>query len=71
MKKAEEDVLSDDDSDDGIDQVGPDPDDLGNQKMMEFLADPAYGLKVFFSTHMKDRGLIWYCVTSSFLLYYC
>ena len=48
---------SDSESDDPDDALATDKDD-GN-RMETFLNDPELSMKIFFSSHFRERGLIW------------
>jgi hypothetical protein len=48
---------SDSDMEDGEDALASAHDDAN--LMEEFLSDPELNMKVFFSSHFRERGLIW------------
>jgi hypothetical protein len=48
---------SDSDSEDGDDALASAHDDAN--RMEAFLGDPELSMKVFFSSHFRERGLIW------------
>ncbi len=50
--------ISDSDSEDGDDALACADDDTS--RMQAFLSDPELSMRVFFSSHFRERGLIWY-----------